>query len=146
MSSLSRQVRRRHLRKGRKQAVSGDCLSGSLDSDGNFHVSRSPFQVMSKLLEVLAAPLLKNVTADWPCQSVEAIYMLAALAWNMSLGGTREESAQLATMQEEIQRDVIAMMTRKKALYSQDPRRVLHVHVTRTASGFHAQALSARMG
>lgn len=31
--------------------------------------------------------------------------MLAALAWNMSLGGTREESAQLATMQEEIQRD-----------------------------------------
>jgi hypothetical protein len=99
---------------------------------------------MAKLLERIAAPLLRDVSQAWSCESVKSIYVLAALAWNLSFETKGPVSAYVAGLEQEVQDDVFAMSKRTKALFSDDPRIVLGVEVTRTATGFHAQAVSAR--
>lgn len=109
------------------------------------HQSRSlpAFPRMSASLEVIAEPLLEDVSQEWSSQAVEGIFRAAALAWNMSIQPSEQITSLYATLPEDVQEAVLMMIERKNTLYGDDPRMVLSVRTVRTESGFHTQALSA---
>jgi len=97
---------------------------------------------ISKLLEEIAQPLLCEVTAEWSSQAVQAIYEVAALAWNMSVMRSEKLALVYETLPADVQHDVQTMIRRKERRYRDDRRMVLRVCTMRTAEGFRTWAAS----
>ena len=140
MCQMSAEFRRRKKRERQKRKRKAQRRR---KSGGHEARSLPTFPRMSESLEVIAEPLLLEVSGEWSSQAVEGVFRLAALAWNTSIEASEKVTSLCATLPEDLRQAVQMMIERKKALYGNDRRIVLGVRTVRTESGFHTQALSA---